>query len=146
MFSLFREPFHDDVIKWKYFPRHWPFVRGIHQWPVKSPHKRLVTRSFDVFFYGWVNDREAGDWRRHRAPYDVIVVVILCSAAASWNCIWTNNRDAGDLRHHRAHYDVMVMREKYIKTYIGFTLISCHFTAVLCHVPFSRAGKILHLN
>ena len=24
---------HDDVIKWKYFPRYWPFVRGIHQSP-----------------------------------------------------------------------------------------------------------------
>ena len=24
------DPFHDDVIKWKHFPRHWPFVRGIH--------------------------------------------------------------------------------------------------------------------
>ena len=23
--------FHDDVIKWKHFPRYWPFVRGIHQ-------------------------------------------------------------------------------------------------------------------
>ena len=23
--------FHDDVIKWKYFPRYWPFVRGIHR-------------------------------------------------------------------------------------------------------------------
>ena len=22
---------HDDVIKWKHFPRNWPFVRGIHQ-------------------------------------------------------------------------------------------------------------------
>ena len=22
--------FHDDVIKWKHFPRYWPFVRGIH--------------------------------------------------------------------------------------------------------------------
>ena len=31
--------FHDDVIKWKYFPRYWPFVRGIHQPPVNSPHK-----------------------------------------------------------------------------------------------------------
>ena len=25
---------HDDVIKWKYFPHYWPFVRGIHQSPV----------------------------------------------------------------------------------------------------------------
>ena len=31
--------FHDDVIKWKHFPRYWPFVRGIHRWPVNSRHK-----------------------------------------------------------------------------------------------------------
>ena len=30
---------HDDVIKWKHFPRNWPFVRGIHRAPVNSPHK-----------------------------------------------------------------------------------------------------------
>ena len=30
---------HDDVIKWKHFPRDWPFVRGIHRSPVNSPHK-----------------------------------------------------------------------------------------------------------
>ena len=29
--------------QWKYFPRSWPFVRGIHRW------QRPVTRSFDVF-------------------------------------------------------------------------------------------------
>ena len=30
---------HDDVTKWKHFPRYWPFVRGIHRSPVNSPHK-----------------------------------------------------------------------------------------------------------
>ena len=30
---------HDDVMKWKHFPRYWPFVRGIHRSPVNSPHK-----------------------------------------------------------------------------------------------------------
>ena len=30
---------HDEVIKWKLFPNYWPFVRGIHRWPVGSPHK-----------------------------------------------------------------------------------------------------------
>ena len=30
---------HDDVIKWKYFPSNWPFVRAIHLWPVNTPHK-----------------------------------------------------------------------------------------------------------
>ena len=30
---------HDDVIKWKRFPRYWPFVRGNPRSPVNSPHK-----------------------------------------------------------------------------------------------------------
>ena len=30
---------HDDVIKWKHFPRYWPFVRGIHRSPLNYPHK-----------------------------------------------------------------------------------------------------------
>ena len=43
------------------------------------PSQRPVTRSFDVFFdlswiTGWVNNREAGDLRRHRAHYDVIAM------------------------------------------------------------------------
>ena len=28
-----------DVIKWKHYPRNWPFVRGIHPSPVNFPHK-----------------------------------------------------------------------------------------------------------
>ena len=35
---LFAE-IHDDVIKWKHFPRNWPFVRGIHRSPVNYPNK-----------------------------------------------------------------------------------------------------------
>ena len=32
-----RIPFtHDAVIKWKHFPRYWPFVRGTHRSPVDS--------------------------------------------------------------------------------------------------------------
>ena len=30
---------HEDVIKWKHFPRNWPFLRGIHRSPVNSTHK-----------------------------------------------------------------------------------------------------------
>ena len=37
---------HDDVINGKYFPYYWAFVRGIHRWPVDSPHKGPVTRSW----------------------------------------------------------------------------------------------------
>ena len=41
------------------------------------PAQMPVTRSFHVFFdliNGWVNNREAGDLRRYRAHYDVIVM------------------------------------------------------------------------
>ena len=41
---------HDDVIKWKHFPRYWPFVWRIHRVPVEFTAQRPVTRSFDVFF------------------------------------------------------------------------------------------------
>ena len=70
---------HDDVIKWKHFPRYWPFVRGIHQSPVNSPHKgqwrgALMFTLICARINGWVNTREAGDLRRYRAHYDVIVM------------------------------------------------------------------------
>ena len=43
------------------------------------PAQRPVTRSFDAFFdlNGWVNKRQAGDLRHHRAHYDVIVMINL---------------------------------------------------------------------
>ena len=71
---------HDDVIKWEHFPRYWPFVRGIHRPPVNSPHKGqwcgVVMFSFICArINGWVNNREAGDLRRHRSDYDVIVTI-----------------------------------------------------------------------
>ena len=71
--------FHDDVIKWKHFQRHWPFARGIHRSPVDSPHK--------------------GQWR------GALMLSLMCT----WTNGWWNNRDDGDLKRHRAHYDVTLM-------------------------------------
>ena len=70
---------HDDVIKWKHFPRYSPFVRGIHRSPVNSPHKgqwrgALMFSLICAWIYGWVNNRAAGDLRRHRTHYDVTVM------------------------------------------------------------------------
>ena len=67
---------HDDVIKWKQFPRNWPFVRGIHRWPVNSPHKGQWRGALMVFFddawtHDWANNRDTGDLRRHHTHYDV---------------------------------------------------------------------------
>ena len=57
---------HDDVIKWKHFPRNWPFVRGIHRSPMNSPHKGQWRGAFMfslicVWINDWENNREAGD-------------------------------------------------------------------------------------
>ena len=70
---------HNDVIKWKHFPRYWPFVREIHRSWVNSPHK--------------------GQWRR----------ALMFSLICAWINRWINNPEAGDLRRHRAHHDVTVM-------------------------------------
>ena len=71
---------HDDVIKWKYFLRYWPFVWGIHRWPVNSPPK--------------------GQW------HGALMFSLICARTNEW----VNNRDADDFRPHRAHYGVIVMR------------------------------------
>ena len=59
-------------------PGYWPFVRG----PVSGefPAQRPVTWSFEVFLiyvwiHGWVNNRDAGDFRRYPAHYDVTVMM-----------------------------------------------------------------------
>ena len=81
--KAYRTKPHDDVIKWKHFPRYWPFVRGIPRPPENSPHKGqwrgvLMFYMICVGINGWENNREAGDaialWR-YRAHYDVIVML-----------------------------------------------------------------------
>ena len=62
--------YHDDVIKWKHFPRYWSFVRGIHRSPVNSLHKgqwrgALMLSLICVWINGW-------------AHYDIIVMTIKC--------------------------------------------------------------------
>ena len=91
---------HDDVIKWKHFPRNWPFLRGIHRWPVNSPHKgqwrgALMFSLICTRINGWVNNGEAGDLRRHRDHYDVIMYGQIASNIHvseiyrfSCNCVW----------------------------------------------------------
>ena len=72
---------HNDVIKWKKLPRYWPFVRGIHRSPVDSPHKGQWCRAlmFSLIYAwtdGWTNNRDTGDLRRHRAHYDVTLMIL----------------------------------------------------------------------
>ena len=48
---------HDDVIKWKHFPRCWPFVCGIHRSPVNSPHKGQGREALKFSFIYALNKR-----------------------------------------------------------------------------------------
>ena len=87
---------HDDVIKWKHFPRNWPFVRKIHRSPVNFPHKgqwrgALMFSLIYVWINDWANNREAGDLRRQHGHYDVIVM----NAATLWYCFHNGIRNYG---------------------------------------------------
>ena len=44
-----------------------------YQW-----HGALIFSLICAWINGWVNNREAGDLRRHRAHYDVIVIIHTC--------------------------------------------------------------------
>ena len=75
---------HDDVIKWKHFPRYWPFVRGIHRSSVNSPHK--------------------GQWRE----------ALLLSLICAWTNGSANHQNAGDLRLHRAHDVTVMLHQIFL--------------------------------
>ena len=67
--------------------------------PVNSPHKgqwrgALMFTLICAPINGWVNNREAGDLRRYRAHYDVIVMLQVNNdlAPTRWQpTIWTND-------------------------------------------------------
>ena len=65
---------HHDVIKWKHYPRHWPFCG---EFTGDSPHtgrwrEALMFSLICTWINGWVKNREAGDLRRYFVHYYVI--------------------------------------------------------------------------
>ena len=83
--------FHLEIITtwWSYqmeaFSALLAFVRGLHRSPVNSSHKgqwrgALMFSLIWPWINRWVNTREAGDLRRRRAHYDVIVMNLFVMA------------------------------------------------------------------
>ena len=78
----------DDVIKWKHFPRYWPFIRRIHRSPVNSLHKgqRRGAMMFPLIC-AWINscanNREAGD---------LYAFVIIMISPLWWEFVWMHVR------------------------------------------------------
>ena len=139
---------HDDVIKWKHFPRYWPFVRGIHRSPVNSPHKgqwrgALMFSLICVWTNGWVNNRDAGDLKRHRANCDVTVIiaaVIRGGGGGWWRCMW---KLAAGYKNVTGQDDICIYI--YIYTYVYMPLIhniSQSSLSVMTHRKFYQLGKI----
>ena len=97
----------DDVIKWKHCPCYWPFVRGIHRSPMNSPHKGQWHGAFMfslicAWINGWVNNRVAGDLRRHRAHYDVTV---MCKTVP---CPYINSLWLSDVLWYQTFWSILV--------------------------------------
>ena len=103
---------HDDVMKWKHFPRYWPLMRGIHRSPVDSPHKgqwcrasmfslicawtngwletpsRSLCRHCNVQSARWVESH----WCHNKSILNnLFVIVFMLSLTIKFITIWTNN-------------------------------------------------------
>ena len=86
-------------MKWKHFPRYWTFfVRGIHPSSVNSTHKgqwrgALTFSLICAWINGWIDNRRAGDLRRHHAHYDVTVFLYQSRYDVFWYSFigWIHN-------------------------------------------------------
>ena len=134
----------------KLFLRYWPFVRGIHRWPVNSPHKgqwrgALMMKTWKHFPRYWpfvrgihrspVNSPHKGQWRR----------ALMFSLICPWINGWVNNPDTCDSRRHRTRYDVTVMLNSISDLMISVrafeslffaynSFISCLFVFNIAHI------------
>ena len=126
---------HDDVIKRKHFPRYWPFVRGIHRSPVNSPHKgqwrgALMFSLIYIWINGWVNNREAGDLRRNRAHYDVIVMERVINGVDKQRVLM-HGHQGWNVRHGLCHIYI-----RYVYIYIWVVYSLCFFCCLFITVTW----------
>ena len=107
-------PIH-DVIKWKHFPRYWPFVRRIHRSTVNSPHE--------------------GQWR------GALMFSLICARINGW----VNNYEAGDLRRHCTHYDVIIMLHVSFSVHLAFLSLSVFSYPCICLPVLCFSVRIINL-
>ena len=120
--------------------------------PSEVPAQRPMTRSFGVFFdlrlnNDWVNNREAGDLRRYRAHYDVIVMIMwikirLLSWVGMCCRYWHSQLKIVNANHITEHIETSKFHSGNIKCTALFLLICfcfllCCFLFVLYHGLYS---------
>ena len=122
---------HDDVIKWKHFPRNWPFVRGIHRsrW---LPHSKASDAELWCFLWSppewrWFETPLHSLWRHCNGnafciigPFIAGNPPVACGQKASISEFWfvfvfisciTNIRVAGCSRRRHTSCDFTVIRQ-----------------------------------
>ena len=125
---------HDDVIKWKHFSRYWPFVRGIHRFPVNSPHKgqwrgASMFSLICVWINDWMNNREAGDLRRYRSHCDVGVMIL-----------WTYD---DPVRRFDCDRFIQIKIRQVVSTYLECNLqIAEKFSNMIVTYPFQASSRV----
>ena len=84
--------------------RCWPIVKGIHRSPMDSPHRGRWRGALmlSLICNGWASNRDAGDFRRHLANYDVTVTILsfLQKHMRACNCLdvyWVYKADVKQL-------------------------------------------------
>ena len=144
---------HDDVIKWKHFPRNWPFVRGIHRsrW---VPHTKPGTRSFDVFFDLRLNKRLS------KQPWGWWFVTLLWPLWRQCNGLWLLaffvwlgswwklvTLDVIELKFHgkRGEMNNLCILEPYRKSINGFNAHQFNTSSSLSLDIPKKSAKYLHM-
>ena len=77
----------DDVIKWKHFPHYWPFVRGIHQSLVDSPHKGQWRGALMFLFDLCLDKQLSKQLRCWRFEMPLHSLWCHCNDVQTWACL-----------------------------------------------------------
>ena len=118
----------------KRFPRYWPFVQWIHRSSVNSPHKGkwhgdLTISLICAWINGWANNRDVGDLRRHRAHYDVNVMITRsawCRLPTDLSYDWFMIHETGNNHQSNISERLLTARGCHMVN-IGFSTIGCGF-------------------
>ena len=119
---------HDDVIKWK-LSALLAICAGNSLVTCESPHKGqwhgvLMFSLIWAWMNGWVNKREAGDLRRHRAHYDATVMKFEEMVSYSASCEFTGKSESGSTgllsccMQYRVMFDRVIQSRLFLVTYL----------------------------
>ena len=105
------------------FPALLALCAEIHRWPVNSPHKGqwrgALMFSLICAWNGWINKREAGDWRRHRAHCDVTVMYWCWGNDGDFFIVGAKLEQYGEIWGNRSHRSFINCLHSQNKTRLG---------------------------